>query len=58
METVFRARQVFPASVPVSDFSRARMGGSVLAIKDNTRIQHRIAVTAGVRIVAFQRKNI
>jgi hypothetical protein len=34
------------------------MGGSVLAIKDNTRIQHRIAVTAGVRIVAFQRKNI
>ena len=34
------------------------MGGSLLAIKGITRILSRVAVTAGVLIVAFQRKNI
>ena len=34
------------------------MGGSMLAIKDITRIMNRVAVTAGVLVEAFQRKNI
>ncbi len=58
METVFRARHGFPVSVPVSDFFRGRVGGSLLAINDSTRILNRIAVTAGVLTVVFQRKNI